>query len=271
MIENHKFNKKFGQNFISDKNLLAAIVNDAQISSNDEVLEIGAGGGALTQELATKAKKVVSYEIDKTLTEHLNELSKQFDNLEIIIDDALKLPIQEIEQNFEGEYKLVANLPYYITSPLIFKFLEQTKRCKSITVMVQQEVAQRFCAKAGDENYGIPSVMLNFYCDCKIMRNVSRKMFFPMPNVDSAVIRLDRKEIPYSDEFISKFSKIVNSSFAMRRKTLINNLTKNLKVSKEEILKILKNLNLSEMVRAEELTIEDYKNLTQQLNFYFIN
>lgn len=267
MIENHKFNKKFGQNFISDKNLLAAIVNDAQISSNDEVLEIGAGGGALTQELTAKAKKVVSYEIDKTLTEHLNELSKQFDNLEIIIDDALKLPIQEIEQNFEGEYKLVANLPYYITSPLIFKFLEQTKRCKSITVMVQQEVAQRFCAKAGDENYGIPSVMLNFYCDCKIMRNVSRKMFFPMPNVDSAVIRLDRKEIPYSDEFISKFSKIVNSSFAMRRKTLINNLTKNLKVSKEEILKILKNLNLSEMVRAEELTIENYKNLTQQLKF----
>lgn len=267
MIENHKFNKKFGQNFISDKNLLAAIVNDAQISSNDEVLEIGAGGGALTQELAAKAKKVVSYEIDKTLTEHLNELSKQFDNLEIIIDDALKLPIQEIEQNFEEEYKLVANLPYYITSPLIFKFLEQTKRCKSITVMVQQEVAQRFCAKAGDENYGIPSVMLNFYCDCKIMRNVSRKMFFPMPNVDSAVIRLDRKEIPYSDEFISKFSKIVNSSFAMRRKTLINNLTKNLKVSKEEILKILKILNLSEMVRAEELTIEDYKNLTQQLKF----
>lgn len=267
MIENHVFNKKFGQNFISDKNLLSAIVSDAQITKDDEVLEIGAGGGALTKELAMQAKSVVSYEIDKTLTEHLNDLASNFENLKIIIADALKLPIEDIENNFEGEYKLVANLPYYITSPLIFKFLEQTKKCKSITVMVQKEVAERFCAKAGEENYGIPSVMLSFYCDCKITRHVSRKMFFPMPNVDSAVIRLDRKTLDYEPKFIKKFSKIVNSSFAMRRKTLVNNLTKSLNVSREEIIEVLRKLNINEMARAENLTLEEYKNLAKELNF----
>lgn len=267
MLENHKFNKKFGQNFLSDKNLLAAIVSDAQITKEDDVLEIGAGGGALTEQLALKAKKVVSYEIDKTLTEHLNELASNFDNLQIIIDDALKLQIDEIEKNFGGDYKLVANLPYYITSPLIFKFLEQTQRCKSITVMVQKEVAERFCAKAGDVNYGIPSVMINFYCNQQITRNVSRKMFYPMPNVDSAVIRLDRKQLDVDKIFVNKFSKVVNSSFAMRRKTLVNNLTKNLNISREEVVKVLQKLNINEMARAEELTLEDYKNLTAELKF----
>lgn len=266
MIENHVFNKKFGQNFISDKNLLSAIVSDAQISKNDDVLEIGAGGGTLTKELAMRAKKVVAYEIDKTLTEYLNELASDFENLKIIIADALKLKIEEIEANFEGEYKLVANLPYYITSPLIFKFLEQTKKCKSITVMVQKEVAERFCAKEGEESYGIPSVMINFYCNCKITRNVSRKMFYPMPNVDSAVIRLDRKILDYEEKFIEKFSKIVSCSFSMRRKTLVNNLTKGLGLPRDKIVEILKKLNINEMVRAENLSIEDYKNLTKELN-----
>lgn len=265
MLENHKFNKKFGQNFISDKNLLAAIVSDAQINSEDEVLEIGAGGGALTKELASCAKKVVSYEIDKTLTEHLNELKSNYNNLEIIIDDALKLPIIEIEKNFKNEYKLVANLPYYITSPLIFKFLEQTKKCKSITVMVQQEVAERFCAKVGDENYGIPSVILSFFCNSKITRKVNRKMFFPVPNVDSAVIRLDRKELQYDENFIKKFSQIVNASFAMRRKTLLNNLTKIFTISKENLIKILCKLGIDEMARAEELSLERYIDLTKEL------
>lgn len=265
MIENHVFNKKFGQNFISDKNLLAAIVKDANISQNDEVLEIGAGAGALTEELAKSAKKVVSYEIDKTLTEHLKEIEEKHENLTIKMEDALKTKIAELEKDFEGDYSLVANLPYYITSPLIFKFLEETEKCKSITVMVQKEVGERFSAKAGSKNYGIPSVMIGFYCNCKIMRNVSRKMFFPEPNVDSCVIRLDRKALNYDKKFIERFQKVVNSAFSMRRKTLANNLTKNLGLSREKCLDAIKKVGKAESVRAEELTINDFVALTQEL------
>ena len=266
MIENHVFNKKFGQNFISDKNLLAAIVKDANISEFDEVLEIGAGAGALTEELAKAAKKVVSYEIDKTLTEHLKEIEEKYENLTIKIQDALKTKIEELEKDFDGEYCLVANLPYYITSPLIFKFLEETEKCKSITVMVQKEVGERFCAKAGSKNYGIPSVMIDFYCTCKIMRNVSRKMFFPEPNVDSCVIRLDRKEIKQNKDFDSFFKKIVNSAFSMRRKTLANNLTKSLSINREKCLNAILKIGKSESVRAEELTLNDFLNLAKELS-----
>ena len=265
MIENHVFNKKFGQNFISDKNLLAAIVKDANITKDDDVLEIGAGAGALTEELAKAAKKVVSYEIDKTLTEHLDQVSKKYENLTIKIQDALKTKICELEKDFEGKYCLVANLPYYITSPLIFKFLEETENCKSITVMVQKEVGERFCAKSGDKNYGIPSVMINFYCNCKITRNVSRKMFFPEPNVDSCVIRLDKKNFDYNKTFIDRFKRVVNSAFAMRRKTLANNLTKSLGVSREQCLNAILKIGKSENVRAEELSLEDFINLTNEL------
>ena len=160
MIENFKFNKKFGQNFISDTNLLNAIACDAGVTSEDDVLEIGAGAGTLTAALCRHAKKVVSYEIDKNLTEHLKELEENNSNLKIIMQDALKAKIEDIESNFEGDYKLVANLPYYITSPLIFKFLEETSRCKSLSVMVQKEVAERFSAKSGTKEYGIPSIMI---------------------------------------------------------------------------------------------------------------
>ncbi len=254
MIENFKFNKKFGQNFLSDRNLLDAIVSDAQVE-NEDVLEIGAGAGALTESLVKSAKKVVSYEIDKKLTEHLAEIEKKYSNLKIIMQDALKLPIEEIEKNFEGEYHLVANLPYYITTPLIFKFLEETKRCKTLTVMVQKEVAERFSAWNRSEGYGISSVMLSFYANCSITRNVSKNMFFPRPNVDSAVIRIERKtNLPKIDK--QKFKKIVSTSFSMRRKTLVNNLCKN--YEKQKILGALEKLNKKENVRAEELTLEDF-------------
>ena len=265
MIENHVFNKKFGQNFISDKNLLAAIVKDANISKEDEVLEIGAGAGALTEELAKAAKKVVSYEIDKTLTEHLREIETNHNNLTIKIEDALKAKIVDLEKDFNGDYCLVANLPYYITSPLIFKFLEETKKCKSITVMVQKEVGERFSAKPGSKNYGIPSVMISYYCNCKITRNVSRKMFFPEPNVDSCVIRLDRKVLEEDQKFQNNFKNIVNFAFSMRRKTLANNLTKNLKISRDKCVEAILKIGKTESVRAEELSLADFINLTKQL------
>lgn len=261
MIENFKFNKKFGQNFLSDRNLLDAIVSDAQVENKD-VLEIGAGAGALTESLVKSARKVVSYEIDKKLTEHLKEIEKQHSNLKIIMQDALKEKIEEVEKNFEGEYNLVANLPYYITTPLVFKFLEETNKCKSLTVMVQKEVAERFCATNKDEGYGISSVMLAFYARCKITRNVSRKMFFPVPNVDSAVIRIERKEnLPNVDK--KRFETIVKSAFSMRRKTLVNNLCKI--AEKQKIIFALEKLNLKETVRAEELSLEEFISLANIL------
>ena len=264
MIENFKFNKKFGQNFISDKNLLSAIVSDANVSENDEVLEIGAGAGTLTKAISEKAKKVVSYEIDKNLTEHLKELESQEKNIKIYIEDALKKPIDEIEKDFEGNYSLIANLPYYITTPLIFKFLEESKKCKSLTVMVQKEVAERFLASAGDESYGIPSVIIDFFCERKITRIVSRKMFFPAPNVDSAVMHLTKKEISASQEFCEKFKKLVGLAFSMRRKTLYNNL-KPIISSKVQFESILNNLNKNSNVRAEELTTNDFITLTKEI------
>lgn len=264
MIDNFKFNKKFGQNFISDKNLLSAIVSDAEISSFDEVLEIGAGAGTLTTAISEKAKKVVSYEIDKNLTEHLKEIEKNSKNIKIYIEDALKKQISEIEKDFAGQYHLIANLPYYITTPLVFKFLEESQKCKSLTIMVQKEVAERFCASVGQEGYGIPSVVLDFFCERKITRVVSRKMFFPSPNVDSAVVVLKKKDLTFSNEFCQKFKKLVSLAFSMRRKTLFNNLKPVLQ-NKEEFEKFLAKLGLNVNVRAEELKTEDFVFLTKMI------
>ena len=265
MLENFKFNKKFGQNFISDKNLLSAIVSDAEITKEDEVLEIGAGAGTLTKAISEKAKKVVSYEIDKNLTEHLKSVENSSENIKIYIEDALKKQINEIEKDFEKEYHLIANLPYYITTPLIFKFLEESDKCKSLTVMVQKEVAERFCASCGEEGYGIPSIILDYFCESKITRIVSRKMFFPMPNVDSAVLCIRKKEIKSSIEFRAKFKKLVALAFSMRRKTLYNNL-KPVINSKDEFENILKLININNVsVRAEQLTTEDFIKLTKAI------
>jgi 16S rRNA (adenine1518-N6/adenine1519-N6)-dimethyltransferase len=213
-IENFNFKKNFGQNFISDENLLSAIVSDAEVSFDDNVLEIGAGAGALTSKLAQTAKKVVSYEIDKTLTEHLQKLSSKYSNLTIHIKDALKAPVSEIEKDFNSEtYIVVANLPYYITSPLIFKFIEETSNAKSITVMVQKEVAERYSAKPNSKEYGIATIMLNYYADIKYLRTVNRKMFNPAPNVDSALIKIipNANKAKAKDE--GKFKELVKMAF----------------------------------------------------------
>ena len=197
----HKFKKQFGQNFISDVNLLKAIVSDAKVDKNDQVLEIGAGGGALTKWLSQVAEKVVSYEIDLSLESQL--LSLGLENVKFVFKDALKAPIEEIEKDFDGGYKLVANLPYYITSPLIFKFLSQSSKVKSLTIMVQKEVAERIVAKAGSKDFGVLSLMCQFYSNPKITRNVGKQMFFPQPKVDSALVHLeiDKKGDMPGDKF----------------------------------------------------------------------
>lgn len=218
---NHEFKKKFGQNFISDKNLINAICDDAEVCDQDEVLEIGAGAGSLTSTLNQRAKKVVSYEIDKDLETHL--LSLNLDKTKFVFNDIMDCDIQEIEQNFENKYKIIANLPYYITTPIIFKFLNNSKNVEGLTIMVQKEVAERIVAKEGGKDYGVLSVMIKFYGDAEINRIVSRKMFFPQPNVDSAVVTIKIKN-KYPEINKNDFYKFVQAVFSMRRKTLKNNL-----------------------------------------------
>ena len=246
---NHNFKKKFGQNFLSDKNLLKAIVSDANLNEKDDVLEIGAGAGTLTEIISQTAKKVVSYEIDKDLEPHLTSLSLK--NVTFKFKDIMQLPLEEIENDFEGKYKIIANLPYYITSPIIFKFLNNSKKIESLTIMVQKEVAQRIVAPIGTKDYGVLSIMINFYGQTFISRSVNRKMFTPVPNVDSAVVVI-KAERKYKDIDGEHFFRFVQQCFSMRRKTLKNNLKgygdKLNKISQEFLLLRAEMLSLDQLI-----------------------
>lgn len=266
MIE-HQFKKRFGQNFISDTNLLQAIVTDAGITNQDTVLEIGAGAGTLTAELAAVAKKVVSYEIDFDLQQPLLDL--KLPNVEFVFQDALKTSMADIEEKVLGSahtgkeasaehYKLVANLPYYITTPLLFKFLEEATRLKSMTIMVQKEVALRMIAEPNCKDYGILTLMIRFYGRATLTRTVGRQLFYPQPNVDSAVVHIEIQDNLYPDVDKQKLGKLVKASFSMRRKTMQNNLL-TLGISKD-VLQTKVSADLLKK-RAENLSIDDYVNL----------
>ena len=255
-----RFNKKFGQNFISDKNLLSAIVSDAGVTSDDTVVEVGAGAGALTYELATVAKKVISYEIDKNLKSVLEEKLKVFDNVDLIFADALKESEEEISRRAGGVFKLVANLPYYITTPLIFKFLEMP--VKSITVLVQKEVAERMCAKAGDDAYGVLSVGIALFGTARITRIVKRQMFYPVPDVDSALVNITFHS-KLTTEQRKAVREVVKTAFAMRRKTLYNNLRAI--YGGETSANALERAKIDASARAETLTLDDYVKLSEIL------
>lgn len=255
-----RFNKQFGQNFISDKNLLSAIVSDAGVTSDDTVVEVGAGAGALTYELATVAKKVISYEIDKNLKSVLEEKLKVFDNVELIFADALKESEEEISRRAGGVFKLVANLPYYITTPLIFKFLEMP--VKSITVLVQKEVAERMCAKAGDDAYGVLSVGIALFGTARITRIVKRQMFYPVPDVDSALVNITFHS-KLTTEQRKAVRELVKTAFAMRRKTLYNNLRAI--YGGETSVNALERAKIDASARAETLTLDDYVKLSEIL------
>ena len=243
--------KKFGQNFITDKNLLSAIVSDAGITEQDEVLEIGPGMGTLTEEISKLAKKVVSYEIDTELQPYL--LSKDLKNVEFRFKDIMQVDLCKIENSFSGEFKIVANLPYYITTPILFKFIGQTDKVKSITVMVQKEVAERMVSKEGCKDYGVLAVSIAACGDAKITRNVSRNMFNPSPNVDSAVVRIDIKNKYNLD--LKAFNNFVKNIFSMRRKTLSNNILQTYGIKRER----LEQLYPKEILirRAETFSLEE--------------
>lgn len=270
---NFTFKKQFGQNFISDKNLLKAIVREGGIEPMDEVLEIGPGAGSLTEELLNSAKKVVSYEIDRDLIPILTQKFSSYNNFKLINMDIMKEDIKDIESHFEGEYVLVANLPYYITSPIIFKFLKCATRLKSLYIMVQKEVGERMCASKSSKDYGVFSVIVDSYSYPEITRIVPRKMFYPEPNVDSCMIKLSIDKDKYKINDRAAFENFIKASFAMRRKKLSNNLESILNIKKSKIEEILSSLDFNPSVRAEELETSDFITIFDYMhkNNYFKN
>lgn len=265
LSKDFKFKKQFGQNFILDKNFMNALVRDFNLSSNSNVLEIGAGAGVLTEVLANSFKNVISFEIDKTLTEHLQEIEKQHQNLKFVFKDVLSVKTEEIDDFFDENFYLIANLPYYITSQIIFKFLFESKKLSQMFVMVQKEVGVRFCAKHSTKDYGIPTVLIDSFGSCKIVKNVSRTVFKPVPNVDSCIIKIDVDKSKFNIKDEKKYIEFVSNCFKMKRKTLYNNLS-SVGYDKEKIIKTIKELDLIETIRPENLTAEMFVNLFNKLN-----
>lgn len=259
------FNKALGQNFITDANLLDAIVADSGITSDDTVVEIGTGAGTLTRAIAKVAKKVYSFEVDKNLQPVLALSLQGVDNAEVIFRDVLKMKDDELKSVVGDSFKVVANLPYYITTPLAMRFIESSLDVKSVTIMVQKEVALRFVAKPNTADYSAITLAIEMAGNAQITRNVSRNMFFPSPNVDSAVVRIDIDRTKLDGENAPLLHKLVRSSFAMRRKTLANNLSVAFQIDKQEAGKLIEEAGFSPMVRGEALSLDDYKKLTKTL------
>lgn len=259
------FNKALGQNFITDSNLLDAIVADSGINGDDTVVEIGTGAGTLTRAIAKVAKKVYSFEVDRNLQPVLALSLQGVDNAEVIFRDVLKMKDDELRSIVGDKFKVVANLPYYITTPLAMRFIESSLDVRSITIMVQKEVALRFVAKPNTADYSAITLAIEMAGNAQITRNVSRNMFFPSPNVDSAVVRIDIDRTKLDGENAPLLHKLVRSSFAMRRKTLANNLSVAFQIDKQEAGKLIEEAGFSPMVRGEALSLDDYKKLTKTL------
>jgi 16S rRNA (adenine1518-N6/adenine1519-N6)-dimethyltransferase len=260
-----RFSKSLGQNFLIDNSVLQDIVESAHISKDDFVIEIGPGIGTLTKELLLKAKKVCSIELDSDLIPILEEELKEFKNFEIIHKDALKIDYNEIIGE-EKSVKLVANLPYYVTTPIIAKLLNDHYNFKSLTIMIQKEVAERIVSKPNCKEYGAISILVQYYCDTQIIRKVPCSSFVPQPKVDSMVIRLDRLTEPRTKlDNVELFFKIVRSSFNMRRKTLWNAL-KNISLDKNKLEIAFHESGIDPKRRGETLSIEEFGKLSNCIN-----
>lgn len=263
------FQKKFGQNFLIDSHVLDKIIAAAGVTKEDVVLEIGPGFGTMTQYLAEAAKEVIAVEIDKTLIPILHETLADYHNVTIINEDILKVDIAKLvkEKNGGKPIKVVANLPYYITTPIIMGLFESHVPLENITVMVQKEVAQRMQAGPGTKDYGALSLAVQFYAEPYIVANVPPNCFIPRPNVGSAVIRLTKWENPpiVVKEEAFMFS-LIRASFNQRRKTLQNSLVNGgVQVTKEQVVSALQQMELPETVRGEALTLEQFARLSDIL------
>lgn len=254
---NFRFNHKLGQNFITDTNLLSAIVQDAEVTKADTVVEIGVGAATLTRLIAASADRVIGYEIDKRLKNIVQQNLQGIDNVNIVYKDFLKCNIDEIESDLPNNYKVVANLPYYITTPIIMLFVEQSLKVSSLTIMVQKEVAERISATNGNKDYSAVTVAIQAYCNVTQLRSVGRKSFYPVPNVDSVVVRLDFHR---NNDIICRqtFRNVVRACFSMRRKTLVNNLMSSLNLSRQQATDLLAKQNLDFNIRSECLSVQQF-------------
>lgn len=262
---NLSLKKAYGQNFLTDQALLLDIVEKAGVTKDDVVLEIGVGAGALTRVLASKVKKVFGYEIDTTLKPLLADTLKDFSNIDITFKDVMRERVSDIEKRIGGEYIIVANLPYYITTPIIMQFLDYATNLKSMVIMVQEEVAERLSAKEKTSDYGAITVAINLKGKASIIKRVGREKFTPPPNVDSAVVKIDVEKDKFLGADLKVIRDIVRCGFSSRRKMLINNLMKGFKFTRQQAEELLTKCGLSLTCRAEELSAEDYVKLSQQL------
>lgn len=263
-----KFSKSLGQNFLIDGNIINKIVDVAELDENSGVLEIGPGFGTLTQILCGRAKKVVAIEVDKSL-EKVHRETLNYDNLKLIYDDFMKVDVNKlIDEEFSGlDVKIVANLPYYITTPIIMKILEEKYKVSKIVVMVQKEVAQRLNSAPGSKEFGAITLAVQYRADTNIAMIVPNSVFMPRPKVDSAVIEfniLGTPRITVQDEDL--LFRVIKASFGQRRKTLLNGMSNNLKISKDIVKNALENAEIDPGVRGEMLCLEQFGKISDELS-----
>jgi 16S rRNA (adenine1518-N6/adenine1519-N6)-dimethyltransferase len=270
------FKKSLGQNFLIDTNILRRIVDFAEVNENTSTIEIGPGIGALTEQLARSSKKVVAFEIDQRLLPILSDTLSPYDNVKIIHQDVLTADVQGvIDTEFTdiNDIMVVANLPYYVTTPIIMKLLEEKLPIRGIVCMLQKEVADRISASPGTKDYGSLSIAVQYYTKAETVMIVPKTVFVPQPNVDSAVIRLTRRETPAVEvQNENFFFQVTKASFAQRRKTILNNLTSQLpegKKKKELVLAALEAAGIEPTRRGETLSLKEFGKLSDELYTYF--
>ncbi len=262
------FSKALGQNFLINPSVCPRMAMECGVDENSGVIEVGPGIGVLTNELAKRAKKVIAVELDKRLLPVLEETLGEYENVKVINEDVMKLDLNKlIEEEFEGMNVCVcANLPYYITSPIVMRLLEEKLNVSSITVMVQKEAAQRICANVGTRQCGAVTATVWYYSEPELLFNVSSGSFMPAPKVDSAVIRLNiRKEPPVSVKSEEVFFNTIKAAFSQRRKNIANSLSAGLSVGKQEIISVLEDCGIPASKRAEELTLENLGKIADRL------
>lgn len=263
LVKKHgfKFTKSLGQNFLIDDNIVDKIVAGAGIGPGDKIIEVGPGIGTLTKEMASRAQNLMAVEIDKNLIPILEDTLGDYDNVKVVNEDIIKADIRGlIDENLGGgPVKLVANLPYYITTPIIMRFLEENINVTDIVVMVQKEVAERMNAQPGGKDFGALSVAVQYYCDTEIVAKVPRHLFVPQPNVDSIVIALRvRPERKYKVDDEDLYFKVVKAAFGQRRKTLLNSISSMGNLAKDQVKEALEEAGIDPKRRGETLSLDEF-------------
>lgn len=263
--QSFRFNKQFGQNFITDNFLLDGIVADSGLTSADNVLEIGAGAGTLTRRISRVANKVVALEVDNNLRQVLDITLADCKNASYVMADVMKMTPDAVKKLMDNKpYKVVANIPYYITTPIIMMFADPKFGASSLTLTIQKEVALRLAAKEGTKDYGAISVAVQSVADVEVTRIIDKTMFYPVPKVDSAVVNIVFRD-KYGVVGDECFRKTVKCAFAMRRKTLLNNLLNGFEIDKQQCIEILEKLNVRPDIRGEALSVEQFVKLSKLL------